>query len=47
MITFVQVLLNLVDFRYIKCTCKGGNQTSFSEEKNEEDNEQYQSFVFG
>ena len=29
MIYFVQVLLNLVDVRYIKCTCKVSDWTSF------------------
>jgi len=29
-ISFVQGLANLVDVRYIKCTCKGGDMTSFS-----------------
>ena len=33
MIYFVQVLSNLVDVRYIKCSCKVGNQTSFSRKK--------------
>jgi len=28
-ISFVQVLTNLVDVRCIKCTCKGGDWTSF------------------
>jgi hypothetical protein len=37
-ISFVQVLANLVDVRCIKCTCKGGDWTSFSRKK-EEDNE--------
>jgi len=38
MISFVQVLTTLVDVRCIKCTCKGGDWTSFSGKK-EKDNE--------
>jgi len=29
MISFVQVLANLVDVRYIKCSCKIGNLSSY------------------
>jgi hypothetical protein len=45
-ISFVQVLTNLVDVRCIKCTCKGGNWTSFSGKK-EEDNEYCSGLCFG
>ena len=37
-IIFVQVWINLVDVRFIKYTCKVGNQTSFTRVK-EDDNE--------
>jgi len=42
----VQVWLNLVDVRCIKCTCKGGDGTSFFW-KNKEEDEQYQYSDFG
>jgi len=32
MISFMQVLANLVDVRYIKCSCKVGNWTSYFKE---------------
>jgi hypothetical protein len=32
-ISFVQVLANLVDIRYIKCSCKVGNRTRFAGKK--------------
>jgi hypothetical protein len=37
-IIFMQVLLNLMDVRYIKCACKVGDKSSFIWVK-EEDNE--------
>jgi hypothetical protein len=42
----VYVLSILVDIWVIKCTCKVPSKQLF-QQNNEEDNEQYQSFVFG